>query len=95
MIAASALAAAVIIYPTWTEVYTRDDGAFARIDHGRHFLWQKPAKIEDKPSQGVTVLRSERSATLVGIAIATMILYFLLKRRDSSRPEQDTEEVES
>lgn len=78
--AAAALALAVIVYPSWIETYTRDDGAFARTDHGRHFLWDKPDERTDLPSQGVRVHSSERSGWLMGIAVGAITLYFVCKR---------------
>ncbi len=93
IVIACLFALAAIIYPTWREVYTNEAGAFDLIDHGRHFIWEQPAEIEGRPSQGVKVNTSERSATLVGIAIVTLILFFILKQKSQQHSRQDSDNL--
>lgn len=80
-------ALAAFAYPSWIETYTTPTGAFARTDHGRHWVWDKPSERTDLPSQGVRVHASERSATLIGIALVTITLNFLLADKAGRKSE--------
>ncbi len=88
MVLAIVAATAAVVYPSWIETYTTPEGAFARTDHGRHWVWDKPSARTDLPSQGVRVHASERSATLMGIALAAIILHFLLADRPAQKEEK-------
>lgn len=81
LVAAALAATLTVLRPSWIETYTTPQGSFARLDRGRHWVWDKPVDRTDLPSQGVQVHASERSATLMAIAGAAIALHFAFRQR--------------